>query len=121
MTAAKILIVEDEFIIGEHLRSLLTGMDHTVSGLVGTGEEAVTHVAERRPDLVLLDIGLSGRMDGFEAAHKIRHDYGVAVVFMTGSTDPKTIDRMTAMNLDYVTKPFDAESIQAAVETALRD
>lgn len=120
MTAAEILIVEDEFIIGEHLRSLLTGMDHTVCDLVGTGEEAVACVAERRPDLVLLDIGLSGRMDGFEAAQKIRHDYGVPVVFMTGSTDPKTIDRMTAMNLDYVAKPFDAESIQTAVETALR-
>jgi len=120
MTAAGVLIVEDEFIIGEHLRAILTGMDICVRDLVGTGEEAVACVAERQPDLVLMDIGLSGRMDGFEAARRIRNDYGVPVIFMTGSTDPKTIARMAAMNLDYVAKPFDADSIQAAVETALR-
>ena len=118
MTPARILVVEDEFIIGEHLRRLLRELGHTDSGLVGSGEEALERVRTRRPDLILLDIGLSGAMDGFETARRVRSEHQIPIIFLTGSTDPRTLDRIKAMGLTFLGKPFDAPSLRAALEGA---
>lgn len=115
MTGARILVVEDEFIIGEHLRRLLADLGHTDSDLVGSGEEALDRARDRSPDLVLLDLGLAGKMDGFETAVRIRSEYGIPIVFLTGSADPVALGRIAAMGLTCLSKPFDAESLEEAL------
>lgn len=74
MPKGKILIVEDEAIVAEDLSRKLERLDYEVSGMAGSGEEAVALARARRPDLVLMDIRLEGRMDGVEAAQIIHQE-----------------------------------------------
>jgi CheY-like chemotaxis protein len=71
MTSARILIVEDERIITQALRRRLTALGHTVVGLAASGDDVVAQADTLWPDVLLLDIGLRGAMDGVEAARQI--------------------------------------------------
>ena len=116
MSPAKILIVEDEAIIARCLRQMLVCLGHTVVGAVMSGEEAVAFAASLRPDLVLMDVGLSGRMDGVEAALQIREEQGIPVILLTGSTEAVR----AASALAWVAKPFTERQLTAALEAARR-
>jgi two-component system cell cycle sensor histidine kinase/response regulator CckA len=70
---ARILIVDDERLIACDLRQEVQRLGHVVVGLAATGLEAVQHAVTDRPDVVLMDIGLRGQMDGIEAAGTSRH------------------------------------------------
>jgi CheY-like chemotaxis protein len=59
MTNAQILVVEDEVIVAENIRTRLNGLGYAVSAVVSSGEEAIQKTAETRPDLVLMDINLT--------------------------------------------------------------
>jgi CheY-like chemotaxis protein len=72
MTTARILIVEDEHLIALGLSRRVIALDYTVVGLAASGEEAIAQAAGLQPDVVLMDIGLRGVMDGIEAARHIR-------------------------------------------------
>ena len=67
----KILIVEDEAIIALIIEKLLLSLGHEVCGTTASGEEALTQAEALKPDLVLMDIRLSGEMDGIEAADQV--------------------------------------------------
>ena len=87
----------------------------------GTGERALEVVAERRPRLVLLDIGLPGELDGIDVCRQLRADSNVPIVFMTARDDE--IDRVLGLELgadDYVTKPFSPRELVARVKAVLR-
>ena len=87
------LVVEDDGIIGLMIESLLDDLGCGVS-VVASGEEAVASARAHAPDLVLMDVGLGGEMDGIEAAERIRTECGCPIVFMTGAADPDTNARM---------------------------
>jgi PAS domain S-box-containing protein len=117
---AYVLIVEDEYIIAEDLQSRLTKMGYAVVGIVTSGEEAVEKSREIRPDLVLMDIVLSGNMNGIEAAEQIRFELDVSVVFITAYADDKRLDRAKlALPFGYVLKPFQDRDIRITMEMAL--
>ena len=82
----KVLIVEDEIITAKSL--FLDLNDSGVHALrpVLFGEEAVEVAQQEKPDLILMDIRLSGKMNGIEAAEKIGQEIQTAIVFMTGYT-----------------------------------
>lgn len=115
-----ILIVEDEALIAADLRTRLERMGYEVVGAAGDGREALKLIAEKRPDLVLMDIVLRGKIDGIEAASRVR-ELMVPVVFLTAYSDPETIGRARrAGAYGYLLKPYDDRKLRAAVETALR-
>ncbi|HMK15713.1 MAG TPA: response regulator, partial [Methanomicrobiales archaeon] len=64
MADTSILVVEDEFITATDLRNCLTGLGYTVPAIVDNGEEAIETAGTLRPSLVLMDIGLAGKMNG---------------------------------------------------------
>ena len=64
----RILIVEDERVVAEQLQQMLAANGYEIVGIVGSGEEAVDHGQDSRPDLVVMDIVLSGNLDGISAA-----------------------------------------------------
>ena len=72
MNSAKILIVEDESIVALDLKHRLMELGYVVTAVTNSGEKAIQQAAETRPDLVLMDIRLNGKMDGIEAAEAIR-------------------------------------------------
>ena len=119
MDKVRVLIVEDEAIIAMVLRHQLEAMGYTVMTEVRTGEEAVEAASRLRPDLVMMDIGLSGGMDGIEAAGQIRGQFDIPVVYITAYVSGETLGRAEITEPSgYLIKPFDSEMLRAVVERA---
>ena len=117
---AEVLVVEDEALIAMDILGMLKKMGCARSEAVFSGEESLRRVAERRPDLVLMDIRLKGRMDGIQAAHQIFYRYDVPVVYLTAFGDEATIDRANgSARFGYLTKPFEENELRSTIKSAL--
>lgn len=101
------LIVEDNLIISLLEERLLTKMGHKVVGKVSSGEKAVEAFRKHNPDFIIMDISLSGEMDGFEATNRIREEADVPVIFVSGNSDryEKICLKKEGFN-EFVSKPF---------------
>lgn len=120
MTNARIMIVEDEGILGLDLKTRLEGMGYEVLGIVHSGEEAIQQAEETHPDLVLMDIHLEGEMDGVEAAEQIRKGFYIPVIFLTAHSDDHTFQRAKVTDpFGYLLKPVHQKDLYIAVEIAL--
>lgn len=115
-----VVIVEDDPNIAD-LVELYLRRDGFRPFQANSGERALEVVAQRRPKLVVLDIGLPGELDGIEVCRRIRADCDVPVVFLTARDDE--LDRVLGLELgadDYVTKPFSPRELVARVKAILR-
>ena len=83
MDKVQVLIVEDEAIVSMDLRYKLEALGYSVPAEISSGEEAVEAAIQLHPDLILMDIRLSGEIDGIEAAAQIRRQFDVPVVYVT--------------------------------------
>ncbi len=120
MANAKILIVEDEGIVALDLANRLRRMGYCVVDSVGSGERAIEQATEMRPDLVLMDIRLRGKLDGIEAAQVIRVQLDIPVIYLTALADRDTIRRAEMTHpAGYITKPFEDEELRATIGAAL--
>jgi CheY-like chemotaxis protein len=87
---------------------------------VPSGEQAIISVKENRPDMIFMDIGLKGRMDGIETAGQIRSQFSVPVIFLTAFVDEKTLDRAKdTVPAGYLTKPYEENDLRIAIEVGL--
>ena len=82
MRSVAVQIVDDEVLVAEDLRERSTEMGYQAGSIAHTGNEAIALAADPRPDLVLMDVGLSADMDGIEAAGKIRQNQDVPIVYL---------------------------------------
>jgi len=89
-----ILIVEDEQVTALELQNRLRRLGYRVTGVISSGEDALTSIDERRPDLVLMDIFLDGEITGTQAADVINQRAGIPVVYLTAYSDPVTLDQI---------------------------
>jgi two-component system cell cycle sensor histidine kinase/response regulator CckA len=120
MPRPQILVVEDEAITALDIKSRLERAGYAVSSIVSSGEEAITTTSAMRPDLVLMDIRLSGNMDGIEAARVIRTSLGTPVIYLTAYADQETLQRAKATEPHgYLLKPFEEREIHTTIEMAL--
>jgi PAS domain S-box-containing protein len=120
MNTGKILIVEDDTIIAMELMERLKELGYDIAAVVSSGIEAINMVAVTEPDLVLMDIRLSGKMDGVEAAEKIRKRFDRPVIFLTAYADDETLYRAKKCEpFGYMLKPFDTRMIHTNIEMAL--
>lgn len=120
MAKARILIVEDERISAEDIATRLKYLKYDISGVVSTGREAIKQVEEIKPDLVLVDIKLKGKMDGIEAADQIRSRFSIPVVYLTAYADGTTIQRLKKTQpFGYIHKPVEDNELNGVIETAL--
>ncbi len=116
----RIIIIEDNGIISYELRVLLEGKGYNVISIKKSGEEAVIEILREKPDLVLMDINLSRKMDGIEAAEKIHSILDTPIIYITSYCDEITFRRAQKTNpIDYVIKPFDGVDLCSRIETAL--
>lgn len=120
MRKNSVLIVEDEKIVSMTLSRLLASKGYEIAGESNSGEKAVETAISTKPDLVLMDIRLSGKMDGIEAASRIREQMDVPVIYLTANTDKATVERAKyTQPYGYIVKPFESENIFLTVEMAL--
>lgn len=114
-----VLVVDDEPVIIELLRTYLTGLGYEVATAMN-GADALGIVESRRPDAVLLDLNLPDVQGDRILAHLRAMDDTIAVLMLTGNTD-EDIARglLGAGALDYICKPVRLEVLETAVATAV--
>lgn len=119
MSSGKILIVDDDPRLCRTLSRYLALEGFTVNTAASSSEMRQC-MSDAMPDLVILDLRLSGE-DGLNIAREIRAEYDVAIVILTGKSD--IVDRVVGLEIgadDYVTKPFDERELLARVRSVLR-
>lgn len=120
MDSIKILIVEDEMIIGAKISMQLSNLGYEVTGILPRGEDAIVHVQESKPDLVLMDINLKGSMDGIETATQLQQRVNVPIIYLTANADEPTFNRAKATKpYAFIAKPYKQLDLQRAIELTI--
>jgi two-component system KDP operon response regulator KdpE len=118
--SGRVLVVDDEVEMQRALRTGLGYHDFDVRA-VGNGEDAIREAMAWRPDVILLDLGLPGALDGFGVLQALRPATRSAVIVV--SVMPGERDKVRALDLgadDYLVKPFGTEELVARIRAVLR-
>ena len=110
------MIVEDEIIQAMFLGKVLELWDYEICETATSGEDAIKEAEIQSPDLVIMDINIHGEISGIEAAGRIRSQFGIPVIFMTGYSDEETRQKAyTAHPAGYFVKPLDYNKLEEAL------
>jgi two-component system, response regulator PdtaR len=115
----RVLVAEDDPVIGLGLAERLRALGHEPIGPVDDGGKAIALAEETHPDLYLFDIEMP-TLDGLTAATRLA-DEGLRrpVVVVTGVEDPQLVERSIATGVSaYLTKPIDVRELEVAIELA---
>jgi diguanylate cyclase (GGDEF)-like protein len=116
----RVLLVEDEAIVAQDLEETVARLGYTVLGVASEGVQAVCMAAELQPQLIVMDVGLQGDIDGIQAAQMIQERAHVPVIFLTGHRDVQTLRRAIRTGpLGYLVKPFQEVELHCAMEVAI--
>lgn len=119
MTTTEILICDDEPILREMVGDYLSSRGYAITE-AAHAEELLQHLADARPDLIILDVNMPGE-DGLSALRKLRSDCNVPVIMLTAADD--VVDRIVGLEMgadDYLGKPVDLRELEARIKAALR-
>ena len=120
MSKARVLIVEDENLVARDLHNMVRLLGYEVTGVVQTGEEVIASLHQKKPDLVLMDIVLKGKLDGISVAAVVWEEYCIPVVYITSFADDLTFERAKLTEpFGYLIKPFEERELELTIETAL--
>ena len=120
MGKVRIMIVEDETIVAKNIEERLNRMGYDVCATLTSGERAVKESGSLRPDLILMDIKLQGKLNGIEAAEQIKMRHHIPVVYLTAFADNDTLQQAkTTEPFGYIIKPFDENALYSTIEMAL--
>lgn len=122
MKRIKIGIVEDEMIIASVIQDCLEKLNYEVVEPVMSFNEAIEMLYIEQPDIVIIDIRISGKKDGIELAEYIRENYSIPFIFLTANSDKETLSRAKKTNPNaYLLKPFTQNDLFAAIEIGLNN
>ena len=116
---ARVLVVDDDRALLRALKLALSAQGHTVF-LATTGEEGLSSIALRSPEVVVLDLGLPD-MDGLEVVRRARSWSEVPIIVLSATAlEDRKVAALDGGANDYVTKPFGMAELEARIRTALR-
>ena len=119
MSKIKILIVEDEFIVANDLRLMLTRAGYLVVGIASSVIQARQLIALKSPDWVLLDIILKGEMTGIDLAFELR-ETGIPFLFISANTNQSTLESVKETQpYGFMVKPFRERDLLIMLDIAL--
>lgn len=119
MDRKRVVIADDEAIIRQDLREMLTNLGYLVVGAVGDGRSAVNQARELKPDLVIMDIRMPD-MDGIEAAKILTQEGICPVLLLSAYSQRDLVERAADAGVSgYVIKPFDETNLLPAIEIVL--
>lgn len=119
---ASVLVVEDEHIVALDIQTSLQRCGFSLFATCSSGEAAIQLLQESRqqPDIVLMDIHLSGPMDGIQTANHVIQNFVLPVIILTAYSDQKTITKaLGASPYGYLVKPFDIRDLKTTIIIAL--
>ncbi len=113
-------MVEDEMLIGAKISMQLTSLGYEVTGVLPRGDEAILHLEQNKPDIVLLDINLKGTIDGIETAKQIHQKRNTPIIYITANSDEATFNRAKSTKpFAFIAKPFKQLDLQRAIELTI--
>lgn len=116
----KILVIEDDSIMGMEMKEVLEGFGYEVSGVVTSGDAGISEAKKTKPDLILLDIRLKGSMSGIEVARAIRLFTNAPITFLTGYKNESTVSETQQISGSYMlTKPVDFDELNNTLQKAI--
>jgi PAS domain S-box-containing protein len=119
-TKKSVLIVEDESLVAEDLKEIIISLGYTVAGIADNSTAAILLARETSPDLITMDINISGSVDGISTMEQIRKESDVPVIYLTAFTTDPIIERAKKTKPSgYIIKPFNERQIRSAFEIAL--
>lgn len=122
MNLPRILIVEDEAITALELTRRLQRWGFEVVGDVDSGQNALQMAQELKPDLIIMDINLKGKMDGVDTAIAISKIYDVPIIFLTAHGNQNTIRKAQVVKpAHYIIKPYRENELRFAVESGIEN
>jgi two-component system, response regulator PdtaR len=117
---ARILIVEDDFLVAMQMESALADAGFEIAGVASSGEDAIELAMSERPRLAVMDIRLAGAKDGIDTALVLFADQGIRCVFATAHHDEHARRRAEpAAPLGWLAKPYTMASLVMMVHRAL--
>ena len=117
---AHILIVEDEKMIAEDIVLRLVDMGYTISGCATSVDQAIAILEEQKTDLILIDINLEGKKDGFDLAFYINRYIRLPFIFLTSLANKSILEKAKEVHpCSYLLKPFNDRQMQFSIEIAL--
>jgi len=120
-TKGNIMVVEDEGVVSIDIRNMLQKAGYSIAAVAYKGEEAVKKAKQSSPDLILMDIGLKGKMDGIETAKRIRDHLDIPVVFLTGFADDTTMAKAKEVDPSgFIIKPINEAELNKTLEDTLK-
>jgi two-component system, response regulator PdtaR len=120
--APRILIVEDDFIVGVGLEAALSEAGFAVVGTANSAQEAVRLATSEHPMLAVMDVRLTGRRDGVEAAIEIFDTCGIRSIFATAHHNAETRARAEkAAPLGWLHKPYQLDALISLIDAALTE
>ena len=117
-TSANVLIIEDEPIIAMDIETIVRDLNHEVTGIAVTRDEAVALALEHRPGLILADIQLADDSSGIDAVADILREFDVPVIFITAFPE-RLLTGERPEPAFLITKPFQRSTVKAAISQAL--
>lgn len=116
-TLTKILIVEDNMVIGANISLLLLELGYDVIGIITRGEEVIDYIKYDLPDIILMDIQLKGALDGIQTAKLIQTHYHIPIIYLTINENNKYSNEFKVNNsYTLLSKPFKKQDLKCAVE-----
>ncbi|KAA1247718.1 LytTR family DNA-binding domain-containing protein [Aquimarina sp. RZ0] len=117
----KVLIVEDEFSIGLDIKISLEKLGFVVVGVASNYEEAIKYATEAMPDVVIMDVNISGDKNGIVAAEEIYGKYKIPIVFLTAYGDDNTFkEALESKPFGFLLKPFNIKELSFTLQIALQ-
>lgn len=120
MEKTRIIIVEDERIVADDIKTTLNSFGYAVIAIINNGQQAVEKALELKPDLMLMDIMLKGKMNGIEAASRIKEKIEIPIIYLTAYADNATLEKAKVTEpFGYIVKPFSEKELHSTIEMAI--
>lgn len=116
--AARILIVEDDALQAESLRASLTNAGFVVVGIADSCASALSIAGQTQADLALVDVKLTGSIDGITTGQQLSEEYGIPVVFLTAFLDD-AVQQGRPFAKGFLNKPYSPDDVVFTIRRAL--
>lgn len=108
----KVLIVEDDQLISYILEDYVKRCECTVVGAVDNGLDAIEIANKEIPDYILMDVRIEGDIDGIETAISINEKNQIPIIYVSGNSDEKTMNRALETNMTaFLVKPVSRDEL----------
>lgn len=118
MQKKRVLVVEDEYVAAMSLAEMLDLWGYGVCEIASTGEDAISIAERERPDMVLIDVGLHGKINGIQAAIEINRRFGLPAIIISGYSEERIREQIDLGGpFYYIGKPLDFDKLENLLAT----